>query len=274
MSGLCGTFGKVYNFIRLLAKKQNRKYAAIAVIFVVGAGSVLCAFDVGGHGESKVYAVQSNSGSGEARQIQAGLMGLVSCVNSMEAYSASAEEIVLENENEDILVGTTKVKRHAVNRISVEKGAQAIGNVGYFAQQTVNNHQMADEDYFSLLQIVEAEATGGDMKSKILIANVVLNRVKDANFPSKIYDVIWQRVGGSAQFSPTADGRIYTVPITEETIQAVDAALSGVDYSQGALFFVARKSAAEHNVEWFDGNLEPLFEHGGHEFFKFAEAEE
>ena len=94
---------------------------------------------------------------------------------------------------------------------------------------------MDGNDYYTLLQIVEAEATGGDIKSKILIANVVLNRVKDSRFPDTIYDVVWQTAGGSPQFSPTDDGRIYTVSITDDTIEAVDRALAGEDYSQGAL---------------------------------------
>ena len=57
------------------------------------------------------------------------------------------------------------------------------------------------EDYYALLQIVEAEATGGDMKSKILIANVVLNRVKDSRFPDTIYEVVWEKDGGVATVS-------------------------------------------------------------------------
>ena len=68
---------------------------------------------------------------------------------------------------------------------------------------------MDGNDYYTLLQIVEAEATGGDIKSKILIANVVLNRVKDSRFPDTIYDVVWQTAGGSPQFPlPTTAGSI------------------------------------------------------------------
>ena len=74
-----------------------------------------------------------------------------------------------------------------------------------------------------------------------------------------------------AQFQPTVDGRINSVTITEETIEAVDRALSGEDYSQGALCFMARESADQHNIDWFDENLVPLFEYGGHEYFTFAE---
>ncbi|MFQ9393783.1 MAG: cell wall hydrolase [Lachnospiraceae bacterium] len=56
---------------------------------------------------------------------------------------------------------------------------------------------------------------------------------------SRTVSMMWcfQYAGGSAQFSPVEDGRIYSVEITEDTIQAVDQALEGEDYSQGAPLF-------------------------------------
>ena len=42
---------------------------------------------------------------------------------------------------------------------------------------------MSDEDYKNLLKIVEAEAGGEDVKGKILVANVIFNRVKIRSFP-------------------------------------------------------------------------------------------
>lgn len=137
-----------------------------------------------------------------------------------------------------------------------------------------DNRQMSYNDYCTLLQIVEAEATGGDEKSKLLIANVVLNRVKDPHFPDTVYDVVWQRLYGRAQFSPTQDGRMGTLAISDTTRNAVSRALSGEDISQGALFFLARKDSASSNVKWFDDTLVYLYSYGGHEFFRFKDTEE
>ncbi len=123
------------------------------------------------------------------------------------------------------------------------------------------------EDYDNLLRIVEAEASGEDEKGKILVANVVMNRVENDDFPDSITEVIFQRENGVTQFSPVANGRFWKVTVSEETIEAVNKALSGEDYSQGALYFAARKYADSDNMRWFDENLEFLFEHGGHEFF-------
>ena len=189
----------------------------------------------------------------------------------MEEYSSAADTVSLENSYEDIVVGSDSARRKTVNRLKVEQGTANVSRIGQYAQETVRQNQMNTTDYYTLLQIVEAEATGGDMKSKILIADVVLNRVKDSRFPDNIYDVVWQQTGGIVQFSPTADGRIGSVTVTEETIEAVDRALAGEDYSQGALCFMARESSDNHSVEWFDENLRLLFEYGGHEYFTFTD---
>lgn len=124
------------------------------------------------------------------------------------------------------------------------------------------------KDYEALTRIVEAEATNEDEIGKILIANVVLNRVKSSNFPDNIYDVIHQKIKGKAQFSPIDDGRYYKLKVTNSTKQAVESAFNGEDYSQGALFFVARSLASSNAVSWFDKNLTKVLKHGVHEFFK------
>ena len=221
-------------------------------------------------GQSVVYAV-SGDFSPAGYELQAGLMGVVNGVASMEEYNKAGQRKDVANANEEILVGTKSVSRNEMNRKAFSAGVQKAGAVGQNALETVAENQMSYNDYYTLLQIVEAEATGGDIPSKLLVANVVLNRVKDSHFPDTVYDVVWQRVGGSAQFSPTADGRIDTCTITNSTIEAVELALQGEDNSQGALFFVARHSAAQSNVQWFDSSLVWLFEYGGHEYYTFKE---
>ena len=66
----------------------------------------------------------------------------------------------------------------------MEQGTANVSRIGQYAQETVRQNQMNTTDYYTLLQIVEAEATGGDMKSKILIADVVLNPVRQP-FPGQ-----------------------------------------------------------------------------------------
>lgn len=119
-----------------------------------------------------------------------------------------------------------------------------------------------------LCKIVEAEAGGEDRTGKILVANVILNRLGDNRFPDTIEGVIYQQQEGVAQFSPVADGRLETAVPDEETVEAVEAALAGEDYSQGALYFMARRYADNENIKWFDDTLDRVYIHGGHEFYK------
>lgn len=126
---------------------------------------------------------------------------------------------------------------------------------------------ISSADYQVLLKIVEAEAGSEDLNGRILVANVVLNRVKSELFPDCVTDVVYQHSNGVYQFSPVKNGTIDTVSISEETKQAVELALDGTDLSKGALYFAARNAANEKNMRWFDTHLVRLFVHGGHEFF-------
>ncbi len=126
---------------------------------------------------------------------------------------------------------------------------------------------VTEEDYEALCRIVQAEAGGEDEHGKVLVAEVILNRVLCDKFASTVYDVIFERSGGSPQFSPTVDGRYFSVTIMPETIAAVEQALHEKDFSEGALFFSARRKANPYDMAWFDRNLKWLFQHGGHEFY-------
>ena len=126
---------------------------------------------------------------------------------------------------------------------------------------------ITQSEYDDLLRLVEAEAGGEDIIGKMLVANVVLNRVENENFPNNIHDVIFQQEEGVTQFSPISDGRFYSVEVSAQTIEAVNRVLQGEDNSKGALYFAARKAANKENMQWFDENLQRLFAYGGHEFF-------
>lgn len=122
----------------------------------------------------------------------------------------------------------------------------------------------SDRDYEVLKRIVQAEAGICDVRGRILVANVIMNRVRSSEFPDNITDVVYQK----SQFSPVLDGSLDSCEVTDITVEAVNRALSGEDYSQGALYFMNRRRSRSHNVSWFDGKLTYLFQHDGHEFFR------
>lgn len=123
---------------------------------------------------------------------------------------------------------------------------------------------LSESDYNVLLKIVQAEAGGCDETGKILVANVILNRLDDDKFPDTVTGVVYQK----NQFSPVSNGTINTCKVTEETREAVDKALEGEDPSEGALYFMNRSASTGRNVKWFDNHLDFLFQHEQHEFFK------
>ena len=140
--------------------------------------------------------------------------------------------------------------------------------VDYEVLEHTMNYQLSDKDYDALLRIVEAEAGGEDQDGKLLVANVVLNRVNSEIFPDTVLDVVMQKEQGIAQFSPTVDGRYHSVRVSEDTQEAVERALYGEDISQGALYFCAREKADSEKMQWFDRKLTRLFSYGNHEFFQ------
>ncbi len=270
MKLLGNVLGTCRGCFRRNKKRHGKDFALVLSGIVLTGAASLVVSEFCTTGQSVVYAV-SDASAQDGYKLQAGLMGVVNGVASMEAYYRAGQTKDVESANEEILVGTKSVNRNVMNRNAFTEGIQKAGELGSDAREAVAANQMSYNDYYTLLQIVEAEATGGDIPSKLLVANVVLNRMKDSHFPDTIYDVVWQTVDGSPQFSPTADGRISSCTITQSTVDAVDLALKGEDNSQGALFFVARDSASPGNVQWFDTSLVKLFEYGGHEYYTFRE---
>ena len=128
------------------------------------------------------------------------------------------------------------------------------------AQITGSSFSLEAQEYQVLLKIVEAEAGGEDQTGRLLVANVVMNRVRSDRFPNTVSQVVYQRDGGRAQFSPISDGRIDRVSISQDTMEAVSRAMNGEDASAGALYFRAVNSSSG----WFDQSLNRVLEYGNH----------
>lgn len=184
------------------------------------------------------------------------------CIKGIEGNTNAAKpacEVALDE------LYTADARTNVIGIASVASSGQRIVDCNRLDKEYQYN--LSKEDLEVLLRIVEAEAGGEDEEGKLLVANVVLNRVKSEEFPNTVTEVVFQQENGVTQFSPVRNGRYWTVKISEETVDAVERALSGEDISQGALYFAARKHADSDNMRWFDEKLMYLFAHGGHEFF-------
>lgn len=189
--------------------------------------------------------------------------------NMGEMDISGISDFSLEIEQEKIQEEATKVQEY-VAQDAFCRQAEAVNLEPAIAADAITETSLIHlgaADYECLLKIVQSEAGICDQKGKVLIANVVLNRMQSQYFPDTVEEVVYQK----NQFSPVENGSIDKVSITDETRQAVSMALSGTDYSEGALFFAARGLADEKSMAWFDESLDFLFEHDGHEFFTMKE---
>lgn len=124
---------------------------------------------------------------------------------------------------------------------------------------------LSQDELYALMKLVEAEAPAEDIYGKILVANVVLNRWL-AGFDPTVYEVIYAQ----NQFTPSINPYYWdTVQITDSSREAVTRALSGEDYSQGAIYFFAWEIHPDlMEGKGWRSSTEYLFIHGGHAFFR------
>lgn len=123
-------------------------------------------------------------------------------------------------------------------------------------------YAVSEEELFLLQKIVMAEAEGEPYQGKVAVANVVLNRLRSANFPDTITKVIYQK----SQFSPVADGRLKRVSPNDDTINAVNDALSGVkEVPDDTYFFLSLKLAQDLTVHHSQEYVKKI---GNHTFYK------
>ncbi|MBD5551320.1 MAG: cell wall hydrolase [Lachnospiraceae bacterium] len=198
---------------------------------------------------------------------------LITGVCAVNAKEADFDQ-ELSNDIFDMTLEELQAETEAKNRQEVFHFREILQNisspertVGYNVLVNEDAVFLDDESYEILCRIVEAEAGNEDEKGRMLVANVVLNRVESSRFPNTVKGVVFQKGGGIYQFSPVANGRYYRVKVSEETKAAVDKVLRGKDESQGALYFVNRHAAKSSYMHWFDTKCTSLFTYGRHEFF-------
>lgn len=220
----------------------------------------------------RVYAASDGGEESpyEEVAVPTGIAGVVSGVTDTPLSGSTVTRI--GSSCEQVIVGQ-RVQRVTNTAADLNVSSSMENKVNELDARSItlaeNPTLMSDEDYDTLLRIVEAEAGSEDIKGRVLVANVIMNRVKSEDFPNTVTEVVWDNSDGVPQFSPTYDGRINEVAVSDETREAVKQALKGTDYSEGALFFIQKSAAEEHNVKWFEKDLKRLFKYGVHEFYTY-----
>ena len=183
---------------------------------------------------------------------------------TIEITTQKIQTMNQENEQEKMIIeygddGSGDFQRNLVDTPDLASKAHVIDS-DVMTREYV--YELSNLDYDTLLRVVEAEAGCEDENGKLLVANVVLNRVNSEKFPSNVYDVVYQSNGGKVQFSTAYNGRIKSVKVSNET------ALYGEDISKGALYFISSAAVSPEKSSWFYTKLNHVFDYGRHSFFK------
>lgn len=118
------------------------------------------------------------------------------------------------------------------------------------------------EVLYWLSRIISAESRGESLIGQIAVGNVVLNRTRSANFPSTVYDVIFDTKFG-VQFTPIVNGTIYEEP-AESSIIAAKICLEGYTVSESILYFMNKALSANM---WVADNRPYVMTLGNHTFY-------
>ncbi|WP_027093588.1 spore cortex-lytic enzyme [Cohnella thermotolerans] len=101
-----------------------------------------------------------------------------------------------------------------------------------------NHAGVSANDMKLMANAVYGESRGEPYEGQVAVAAVILNRVKDPQFPNTVSGVIFQ----PGAFTAVADGQIYLTP-NETAFKAVKDALSGWDPTDGCLYYFNPETA-------------------------------
>lgn len=121
-------------------------------------------------------------------------------------------------------------------------------------------------DVFWLSRIIYAEATYQPLEGRIAVGNVILNRMEYPEYPDTVYDVIFDKHGGT-QFDPAYDGTIFNQS-DELSLIATYLAMEGVNTAEDSYFFVNPRTG---EASWFKQNLVFVKTIAEHDFYTFKQ---
>ena len=277
----------VFQFVKSLFTGVTKKMHRNAAVLTMGATLIavipFTAVDFQGGGKNAIVAyAETQGGSDEDSLEETEDTALPETDGNVLEDETTADETSSSAENEaDIETETeTETENTEMNDAKEETGISEVepetgsGETGVQATAETAMEQeepvrevftgYSESDYNVLLRIVQAEAGNCDIEGRVMVANVILNRVESGSFPNTITKVVYQK----HQFSPVSNGSIKRCKVTTETVEAVERALAGEDLTDGALYFMNRRASSKKNANWFDRHLEFLFKHGNHEFFR------
>lgn len=194
---------------------------------------------------------------------------LIMGISCMKTSGKDIEKV--ENEQQEITIDISDDLNKKEDEDNVKETTIAAENVEIDIEiiteqeneSIIGSLDFDSEDALMLHKISIAEAGGESVESMALVMLVVLNRTWSDGFPDSIEDVIFQKVSGVAQFTPTINGSFDKAKPNEKSQQAMELILNGWNESQNALYFESCSGES-----WHSRNLELLFEKDGIRYYK------
>lgn len=185
----------------------------------------------------------------------------IAAIAAFASFAASRNRIEAAEETKEA------EKRPAVDIVetATEKATEAAQAEPTTEETLVKSMDWSAEDAYILAKMAMAEAEGEDTEGKALVILVILNRVWAEQFPDTILGVISQENA----FTSYSNGRYDRVEPDADCMAALRLVESHWDESQGALYF--ERTPAEGESTWHSRNLEKLFTHGNHTFYREKE---
>jgi spore germination cell wall hydrolase CwlJ-like protein len=91
---------------------------------------------------------------------------------------------------------------------------------------------VSSNDTFVLSKIISGEARGESYIGQVAVGAVIVNRVKNPNFPNTVYGVVFE----PGAFDAVSDGQYYRAPAAS-SVKAARVAINGWDPTGGAIYY-------------------------------------
>lgn len=145
-------------------------------------------------------------------------------------FGAGTRSAVVAFQKKNGLKADGVVGKETYKALGMNDAYEALAGLNSSQAQGVGG--FTSSDVYLLAKVIHAEGRGEPYVGQVAIGAVVLNRVRDNDFPNTISGVVYQKYA----FTAVSDGQINLSP-NETAMRAARDAINGWDPSGGALYY-------------------------------------
>lgn len=223
-------------------KKSTKKRIALAAIACALTAAASTAVGVGltakadVEGTQREYVLQAavlknGSKGSEVREVQRRLKLWGYYNGSVDGvFGAGTRSAVIAFQKKNGLKADGVVGKATYKALGMNDAYEALA--GLTSSQAQGVGSFSSSDVYLLAKVIHAEGRGEPYVGQVAIGAVVLNRVRNRQFPNTISGVVYQKHA----FTAVSDGQINLSP-NETAMRAARDAINGWDPSGGALYY-------------------------------------